>query len=110
VADYDVAVAVWDAKYTYWIARPITVDPDLDLYIPSPPYPSYPGGFGAIACASATVLADLFPEHAVEMLTSAVEAAAMRGWAGIHYVLDDDIALTMGGQVGRMVVNRVRGG
>jgi hypothetical protein len=34
----------------------------------------------------------------------------MRGWAGIHYVLDDDIALTMGGQVGRMVVNRVRGG
>lgn len=110
VADYDVAVAVWDAKYTYWVARPITVDPDINLYIPTPPYPSYPGGFGAIACAGATVLADLFPEHAVELLSSAVEAAAQRGWAGIHYVLDDDIALTMGGQVGRMVVNRVRGG
>jgi membrane-associated phospholipid phosphatase len=110
VADYDVAVAVWDAKYTYWIARPITIDPDLNLYIPSPPYPSYPGGFGAIACASATVLADLFPEHAVALLTSAVEAAAMRGWAGIHYVLDDDIALTMGGQVGRMVASTVRAG
>ncbi len=109
VADYDVGVAVWDAKYTYWIARPITVDPDLDLYIPTPPYPSYPGGFGAFASASATVMADLFPEHAVEMLSAAVEAAAQRGWSGIHYVLDDDIALTMGGQVGRMVVSEVRG-
>ena len=109
VAHYDVAVAVWDAKYTYWIARPITMDPDLDLYIPSPPYPSYPGGFGAVACAGATMLADLFPDHAVDLLTSAVEAAAQRGWAGIHYVLDDDVALTMGGQVGRMTTSQVRG-
>lgn len=109
VAHYDAAVAVWDAKYTYWIARPITVDPDLDLYIPTPPYPSYPGGFGAVACAGATVLADLFPDDAVALLTSATEAAAMRGWSGIHYVLDDDVALLMGGQVGRMTTSQVRG-
>jgi membrane-associated phospholipid phosphatase len=108
VAQYDSLVAVWDAKYTYWIARPITVDPDLDLYIPTPPYPSYPGGFGSASCAGATVLADLFPEHAVHLLSSAVEAAAQRGWSGIHYVIDDDVALAMGGQVGRMTVSKVR--
>jgi hypothetical protein len=56
------------------------------------------------------VLADLFPDQSVDLLTSAVEAAAQRGWSGIHYVIDDDTALTMGGQVGRMVVDQVRGG
>ncbi|MDQ4045433.1 MAG: hypothetical protein M3173_08305, partial [Chloroflexota bacterium] len=66
------------------------------------PYPSYPGGFGAACGAGATVLADAFPASEVELLTSASEAAAQRGWAGIHYVLDDDVALMMGCQVGRM--------
>jgi membrane-associated phospholipid phosphatase len=31
------------------------------------------------------------------------EAAASRCWAGIHYPLDDDVALVMGRQVGRLV-------
>lgn len=109
VAMYDSLVAVWDAKYHYWVARPLTMDPDLNLYIPNPPYPSYPGGFGAASGAGATVLADCFPGEAVALLSAAVEAAAQRGWAGIHYVLDDDVALLMGGQVGRMTVSMVRG-
>jgi len=108
-AQFDAAVAVWDAKYAYWVARPITADPELNLYIPTPPYPSYPGGFGAVSCAGATVLADLFPVHGVELLKSAVEAAAQRGWSGIHYVLDDDMALVMGGRVGRMTTSMVLG-
>jgi hypothetical protein len=37
------------------------------------------------------------------MSDRAWEAAASRGWAGIHYVIDDDIGLTMGRQVGRLV-------
>jgi hypothetical protein len=45
----------------------------------------------------------LFPDVADEMSDRAWEAAASRGWAGIHYVLDDDIALAMGRQVGRLV-------
>ena len=110
VAMYDVLVAVWDAKYHYWIARPISIDPELNLYIPTPPYPSYPGGFGAISGAGATVLAHAFPEAEDELLHSAWEAAAQRGWSGIHYVLDDDVALLMGSQVGRMVAEAVHMG
>ena len=35
----------------------------------------------------------------------AAEAAASRGWAGIHYVIDDDIGLLMGRQVGRLAIS-----
>jgi len=108
IAIYDRLIAVRDARYHYWVARPVTMDPELHLYIPTPPYPSYPGGFGAASCAAATVLADCFPDEAVALLSAAVEAAAQRGWAGIHYVLDDDVALLMGGQVGRMTAGMVR--
>ena len=41
-------------------------------------------------------------------MTTAWEGAAQRCWSGIHYVLDDDMALLMGGQVGRLVVDHVR--
>ena len=36
------------------------------------------------------------------------EAAASRGWAGIHYVIDDDIGLTIGHQVGYLVAEFAR--
>jgi len=107
-AQFDTFVAVWDAKYHYWIARPITVDPELDLYIPTPPYPSYPGGFGAACGAGATVLAAMFPDAESDLLTSAAEGAMQRCWSGIHYVLDDDTGLLMGGQVGRLVADHIR--
>jgi membrane-associated phospholipid phosphatase len=110
VATYDTFVAVWDAKYHYWIARPITMEPDLDLYIPNPPYPSYPAGFPAACGAGATVLAAHFPDAAADLLSTAEEGAIQRHWSGIHYVLDNDTALLMGGQVGRMVVDHVRTG
>ncbi len=109
-AVYDTFVAVWDAKYHYWIARPITLDPELNLYISTPPYPAYPGGFGAACSAGATVLAAIFPDAEADLLTSAWEGAAQRCWCGIHYVLDDDTGLLMGGQVGRLVIDHVRNG
>lgn len=107
VAMYDALVAVWDAKYTYWVARPISIVPELNLYIPTPPYPSYPGGFGAAAGAGASVLAAVFPEAETELLVAAAEAGAQRGWSGIHYVLDDDVAVLMGCQTGRMTIGFV---
>ena len=110
VAIYDTFVAVWDAKYHYWTARPSTMDPELDLYIPDPPYPSYPSGFSGACGAGATVLAAIFPDAEADLMTSAWEGAAQRCWSGIHYVLDDDTGLLMGGQVGRLVADHVRAG
>lgn len=106
VAQADAVIAVWDAKYDWWTSRPITEDPDLDMLLPTPPYPSYPSGFSAVAGSAAVVLAHLFPRAEVDLLASAAEAAIQRCLSGIHYPFDDDVGLEMGYQVGRLV-NRV---
>ena len=103
VAQADALIAVWDAKFTFWTSRPITEDPDLDMLLPSPPYPAYPSGFSASAGAAAAVLAHLFPRAEVDLLSSAAEAAIQRCWSGIHYPIDDDAGLQMGYQTGRLV-------
>ena len=109
VAQADAVIAVWDAKYTWWTSRPITEDPDLDMLLPTPPYPSYPSGFSAVVGSAAVVLAHHFPRAEVDLLESAAEAAAQRCWSGIHFPLDDDVALEMGYQVGRLVNSVARG-
>jgi membrane-associated phospholipid phosphatase len=103
VAQADAVIAVWDAKYTWWTSRPITEDPDLDMLLPTPAYPSYPSGFSAVVGSAAVVLGHLFPRAEVDLLAAAAEAAAARCWSGIHFPLDDDIGLEMGYQVGRLV-------
>jgi membrane-associated phospholipid phosphatase len=99
----DASIAVWDAKYTWWTSRPITEDPTLVTVLPSPPYPSYPSGYSGLIGAATTVVGHYFPDAADDLADRAWEAAASRGWAGLHYVIDDDVALTMGRQVGRIV-------
>src|SRR5918993_41050 len=103
VAVADAAIAVWDAKFTWWTPRPITEDPTLDVLFPPPPYPAYPSGYSGLMGAGTTVVGHYFPDVADEMANRAWEAAASRAWAGIHYVIDDDAALTMGRQIGRLV-------
>ena len=56
VAMADGFICCWDAKYTYWTARPITADPALDVLIPTPPFPSYTSGHATASTAAATVL------------------------------------------------------
>lgn len=99
----DAGVAVWDAKYTWWTTRPITEDPNLNVLFPAPPYPAFPSGYSGLIGAGTTVVGHYFPDVADEMDDRAWEAAASRGWAGIHYVNDDDVGLAMGRMVGRLV-------
>jgi hypothetical protein len=103
VALADAIIAVWDGKFTWWASRPINEDPDLMTVIPTPPYPAYPGGYGAAMGAGSTVVGHYFPDVADDYADRAWEAAASRAWAGIHYVIDDDMALLLGRRVGRLV-------
>ena len=103
VAIADAAIAVWDAKFTWWTSRPITEDPTWTVLFPAPPYPAYPSGYSGLMGAGTTVVGHYFPDVADEMADRAWEAAASRCWAGIHYVIDDDAGLAMGRQVGRLV-------
>ena len=42
VAFYDSFVACFDAKYTYWAARPAMLDPSITTVFVTPNHPSYP--------------------------------------------------------------------
>jgi membrane-associated phospholipid phosphatase len=91
----DAFICCWDAKYTHWTARPITADPELDVLIPTPPFPSYPSGHATISTAAATVL-----------VVRAEEARNSRLWAGIHLPIDNDMGAALGGLIGRLVMLR----
>jgi len=106
IATMDALIGVWDAKYKWWTARPVTEDPTINTYFQTPAYPSYPSGFSAVVGASASVLAQTFPESSVEFLAMATQGAAQRCWSGIHYILDDDVGLQMGCTAGRMAFEK----
>jgi membrane-associated phospholipid phosphatase len=108
VAMADSFVCCWDAKYTYWSARPITADPSLNVLIPTPPFPSYTSGHSTISAAAATVLGHLFPADAADLADRADEAKNSRLWGGIHFPMDNEVGATGGGMVGRLVVARAR--
>ena len=46
---YDIGIACWEAKYTYWAIRPFQLDPGVKPVFATPNHPSYPA---AHACAS----------------------------------------------------------
>src|SRR5829696_6485348 len=103
IAIADAEIAAWDGKYAYWTARPITVDPDLDVQFPTPPFPSYPSAHSTVSNAAAVVLAHLFPDEELDLLALATEAAASRAWGGIHFPIDNDAGQLLGRQVGYLV-------
>jgi len=108
IAMFDAFVACWDAKYHYWLARPITTDPTLRTVFSTPPFPSYPSGHSTISSAAAGVLAVLFPDRAAHYDDLALEASNSRVWGGVHYRFDIDAGEVLGRTVGRAVVTRMR--
>jgi membrane-associated phospholipid phosphatase len=104
IAIADAEVAAWDGKYAYWTARPITIDPDLDVLYSTPPFPSYPSAHATVSNAAAAVLANLFPDEELDLLGLATEAAASRAWGGIHFPIDNDAGQLLGRCVGYLVL------
>ena len=108
VAMYDAFVACWDAKFAFWLARPVTTDPALRTVFPTPPFPSYPSGHSTISAAAAEVFAELFPDAAGAYHARALEASLSRVYAGVHYRFDVEAGEALGARVGRAVVARAR--
>jgi len=108
IAMADAQIACWDCKYAYWTARPITLDPKLNVLFPTPPFPSYPSAHSTVSNAGAVVLAHFFPDEQNDLLALASQAAASRGWAGIHFPLDNDTGTLLGRQVGALVCQAAR--
>ncbi|MFZ5876328.1 MAG: phosphatase PAP2 family protein [Nitrospirota bacterium] len=101
----DAFIACWDAKYTYWTARPNQVIAGFTSYIKTPPFPGYPSGHSTQSAAAAEVLAFLIPDRAAEFRAMAEESAISRLYGGIHFSSDNRNGLALGRDVGRRVVD-----
>ncbi|MBA3872769.1 MAG: vanadium-dependent haloperoxidase, partial [Anaerolineae bacterium] len=104
IAADDGAIACFDAKYTYWAMRPFQVDPEFKPLFTTPNHPSYPSAHSCISTSTATVLAELFPANAAEVLSLATEAGEARIWGGIHFRTDVVVGTKLGEDVANAVI------
>jgi membrane-associated phospholipid phosphatase len=103
-AYHDMAIAIFDAKYTYWGIRPVQYDSTYKPLIGTPPFPGYPSGHAAAAATSSAVLGYFFPDDAKEFQALAQDCADSRFYAGIHFRTDNETALVMGRAIGKYIV------
>ena len=100
----DATIACWDAKMTYWLARPTELDSTLDLSVPLPDFPSYPSAHATLFAAGAAVLGHLVPAEQATLDSLAAEATASRLWAGVHYPFDNEAGVRLGRQVAEAAI------
>ncbi len=106
MATWDANVACHDTKYTYWLARPTTMDPQVTTSIGLPNHPSYPSNHGCLSGAAAAMLGTYFPGDAAALRAQADEAALSRVYAGLHYRFDGETGLTLGRKAAALAVAR----
>lgn len=111
-AQADAFIACWDAKYAYWLARPVTLiqrfDPAWKAALPNPPFPAYVSGHASTSGAAATVLSALVPARRDEVWRMADEAAHSRVLAGIHFPVDSVEGMRLGRRTGSAALARRR--
>jgi hypothetical protein len=110
-AQGDAAIGCYDAKYTYWLWRPVHAEPRIVLAIAMPNHPSYPSGHSCASSAAAEVLATIFPDAAAALNAEVVEVGRSRVYGGIHYQFDCDAGTALGRAVAHytLAVDRERG-
>ncbi len=108
IAGYESAVASWDAKFHYWTARPDQFDPTITTVLPTYPIPDYPSGHATGLAGTAAMLAYLFPRDAHFFQSRAVENAASRLWAGIHFRSACEVGLDLGRAVAARIIARAQ--
>lgn len=101
---HDAAIAIMDAKYTYWGIRPVQYDTTYKPLIGTPPFPGYPSGHAAGAGTSSAVMQYFFPADAKEFQQLAQDCADSRFYAGIHFRTDNEVGLNMGKELGKYIV------
>lgn len=135
----DATIAMYDAKYTYRLWRPITAirladtdgnsltkaDPTWTPLATTPPDPSYPGAHSTVSETAATILAAQYGDHVAFTVSSptlpgitrafhsfhaaAIEAGLSRIYAGVHTRLDHRAGLDLGTRVARYTLHNALG-
>lgn len=129
IAIYEATIAVFKAKYTYNLIRPISVIHNVmgntawKTVIGTPPHPEYPSAHATIGGASYVALESIFGKnysftdrtheniHGARQYNNlkeyAVEASWSRVLGGIHYNFSAKAGLQQGEKVGYLV-NKIR--
>jgi membrane-associated phospholipid phosphatase len=102
----DAFIACADSKYTYWVPRPVQVDPEIRFAIALPNHPSYPSNHACTASAAGRVLDGLFPDERGRYFALAQEIALSRLYGGIHYSFDIDAGLEIGRKVSARILEK----
>jgi hypothetical protein len=128
----DASIAAYDSKYTYDFWRPVTAirlgdtdgnsattaDPEWSPLLDTPPDPGYVSGQSAFAGAAEIVLGQVFGAQFQPTLANdaggtrqfdnlgaaAEEAGRSQVYAGTTFEFDNQRGLTMGRDVGRLVL------
>ena len=95
-ASFDAVIGCFEAKYHYWLIRPVQADPGIVTTFPTPPHPAYPSAHSCSSGALAGVLAAAFPSEARRVAAVAEESSLSRLYAGIHYRFDMEAGLVLG--------------
>jgi membrane-associated phospholipid phosphatase len=66
-AYHEMAISVFDAKYTYWGIRPNQYDTTYVSLIQTPPFPGYPSGHAMGAGTASAILSYFFPADGTGM-------------------------------------------
>ena len=106
MAAFDAIIASHEAKFFYWLLRPIQADPLITLPIAMPSFPSYPSNHAAVSSAATSVLGAMFPNERRGLDAQAEEAALSRIFGGIHYRFDCDAGLVLGRTIAAYVLAR----
>jgi membrane-associated phospholipid phosphatase len=130
----DATIAMYDAKYTYRLWRPISAirladtdgnprtqaDPTWTPLATTPADPSYPGAHSTLSATAAAVLSAIYGNRDSFTVTSAAlpdvtrafhtfhaaveEAGLSRIYAGVHTRVDDQVGRRLGERIGRYVL------
>ena len=104
IAYHDAAIAIFDAKYTYWGIRPSQYDCTYKPLIATPLFPGYPSGHALGAGTTSTVMSYFFPADAKYFQQLAQDCADSRFYAGIHFKIDNETGLRLGKDIGKYIV------
>jgi hypothetical protein len=108
IAAHDGVIACWDAKYTYWAARPNMLDSSIVTLFPNPGHPTYPSAHAMFDGPYSAILGYLFPRDADYFTAQAQEAGLSRLWAGIHFRSDIEAGLEIGRAVAQKVIEQAK--
>jgi hypothetical protein len=132
IAVHEAFICCWWTKYATDLMRPVSfiraqIDPAWSPYVTTPGFPTYTSGHSTQSAAAAAVLTAMFgtksftdrthqvhgqahlpPRSFSSFNEAAKEAAVSRLFGGIHYTFDNNDGMTIGHQIGNIILQRLR--